>query len=88
MDDIRVNLFQRNEGEVACDKSRLEATAVFENVFLRVPLPEAKIQYLLATEIAQATGPRAESVHQPGDFSQCGCLKNSQIAGLNFSPFP
>jgi hypothetical protein len=37
MDHIRMDLLQRNEFEVRCAECRLEAAAVFEDVFFAVP---------------------------------------------------
>ena len=44
MNDIGVNLLQSNERKVARAEDRLEAAAVFDDVFASVPVRETKIQ--------------------------------------------
>jgi hypothetical protein len=43
MDDVGVDLFQRNEFETGSGESGLEAAAVFEDVFSGVPFGETQV---------------------------------------------
>jgi hypothetical protein len=87
MNDVGVNLAESAECQVVCAESGLKAAAVLDNIFLGIPFRETEIEDLFASKIAHAAGARAESVHQPRDLGQGGCLNNSQIPGSNFGPF-
>jgi hypothetical protein len=63
MDHVRMDLLERNEFEVRRAEGGLEAAAVFEDVFARVPFGEAEIQHLLAISRADAAGAGAEAVN-------------------------
>ena len=68
MDDIGMDLLQRNELEIGCAKGGLEAAAVFEDVFLGVPFGEAEIENSFAALTANTAGLGAEAVDEPGEF--------------------
>ena len=68
MDDVGMDLLQRNELEIGCAKGGLEAAAVFEDVFLGVPFGEAKIENSFAALTANTAGLGAEAVDEPGEF--------------------
>jgi hypothetical protein len=48
LDDVGMELFERDECETVSAEGGLEAAAIFEDVFARVPFGEAEIQDLLA----------------------------------------
>src|SRR5215467_819260 len=87
MNDVGMNLAKSAKHEVLCAERKLEAAAVFKDVFLAIPLRETEIQDLFAAKIANAAGPRAETVQEPWHSGQSGRLKYSQIPGLDFGPF-
>jgi len=62
MDDVGVDLFERDELKIAGAERSLEAAAVFEDVFASVPIGEAEIQNFLAIERTGAAGLGAEPV--------------------------
>jgi hypothetical protein len=86
MNDIRMNLAESAECQMVWAESGLEAAAIFEDVLFGIPFRETKVQDFFATKIAYAAEPGAETVNEPGDFGQPRGLKNSQPAGLAFSP--
>ena len=86
MNHIGVNLAEPAKRHVIRSEGGLEAAAVFENIFLRVPLCETEIQNLFATKIAHAAGTRAEPMDQPGDFGQRSSLEHAQPAHSAFRP--
>jgi hypothetical protein len=77
--DVGVKLFQGDKGKMGSAESRLEAAAIFQDVFARVTFGETEIEDLFdfsqrdrgaADQSADAAGPRAEAVDQPGQFAQ------------------
>lgn len=86
MNDVGMNLAEPAKRHVTSGEGGLEAAAVFENIFLRVPLSETKIQDLFATKIAHAARTRAESMHQPRNFGQRSSLKQAQATHSAFRP--
>ncbi len=86
LNDVRMNLAESAERQAFRAEGGLQAATIFENVFPNVPFRETKIQNLLSAKITHAAGPRAESVNQPGNLGQRGCLENPQAAGLVFGP--
>jgi len=46
MDNIGMELFERNELEILCSERRLETAAVFEDVLSGIPFRKPKIQNL------------------------------------------
>jgi hypothetical protein len=77
VNDVRVELFQGDKSKIPCTESRLEKTAIFQDVFAGVPFREAEIENVLdffmrdrrvPDQRADAAGPHAETVHQPGKF--------------------
>ncbi len=68
MDDIGMDLFQRDELDLGCGKGGLETAAVFKDVFSIVPFGEAEIQNLFAALVGNAAGACAEAVDKPGEF--------------------
>ena len=86
MNDIGVNLAEPAKRHVTNGEGGLEAAAVLENIFLRVPLSETKIQDLFTTKIAHAAWTRAESMDQPRDFGQRSSLKHAQATHSAFRP--
>lgn len=86
LDDIGVELFERNEGKVVCAKGGLEAAAIFEDVFFAVPCCETETQYILAGEFADAARTGAEAMDKPGELRKGSNLENSQAAHFAFGP--
>ncbi len=83
---VGVDLFERREREILGAERGLQQAAIFSDVFARVPFHEAEIQDRLALEKADAAGPRAESMHQPGEFAEGRELENFQAAGTVHDP--
>ena len=86
VDDVGVKLFQGDESKIRCAESREETAAVFQNIFADVTFGETEIEdpfcYFLgdcraADQSANAAGPRAETVDQPGEFVERGYLEDS-----------
>lgn len=44
MDDIRMDLLERDEREIGGIERGLESAAIFEDVFARVPVGEAEVE--------------------------------------------
>ena len=65
---------------------RLEAAAVFQDVFASVPIGETEIQNFLAVERADAAGCGAEAVDEPGEFGKGGDLEDLEAAGFAGDP--
>ena len=86
MDHVRMDLFERDELEVWHAEGRLEAAAVFEDVFARVPFGEAEIQHLLGIQRTDAAGAGAEAVDEPGNFGERADLKDLNSADSAFGP--
>jgi len=80
-DRVGVDLLQRLERKLFRAECGLQEAAVFGDVFARVPFHEAEIELRLAIEWADATGPRAETVDQPGEFAKWSELQHLQTAG-------
>ena len=66
MDDIGMDLFQRDKFEVRCVEDGLEQAAVLEDVFLSVPFGEAQIEDFFGVLMGDAAGLGAETVNEPG----------------------
>jgi hypothetical protein len=62
MDDIGMDLLERNEFEVRCAEGGLEAAAILEDVFFAVPFGETEIENFFAVQQADAAGAGAEAV--------------------------
>lgn len=86
MNDIGMNLAEPAKRHVMSGEGGLKAAAVFENIFLRVPPSETKIQDLFTAKIAHAAWTHAESMHQPRDFGQRSSLKHAQATHPAFRP--
>jgi holo-[acyl-carrier protein] synthase len=86
MDDIGMELFEGDEGEVVSAEGGLEAAAIFEDVFARVPIGQAEIQDFFTVKIANAAGAGAEAMDQPGELLKRRNLKDSQAAKRALSP--
>lgn len=75
--DVGVKLFQGDERKIRCAESKLKTAAIFQDVFAGVTFGETEIEDLFyfflgdrraADKGADAAGPRAEAVEQPGQF--------------------
>jgi len=86
VDDIGMDLLERNKLEIGRAEGRLEAAAVFEDVFLGVPFGEAEIENFFAVDRADTAGPSAEAVYEPGESCKCGHLEDSDRAHI--TPVP
>ena len=86
MDDIGMDLFQRDEFEVRCVEDGLEQAAVLEDVFLSVPFGEAQIENLFAVLIRNTAALGAEAVHEPGELCERGYLEDSYAADGALGP--
>src|SRR5260370_2997326 len=86
MDDIGMNLFQRDEFEVRRAEGWLEAVAVLENVFSAVPFGKTEIEDFFAFQKADAAGAGAETMDKPGDFRERGDLEDLNGTDFAFEP--
>jgi len=68
MDNVGMDLFQGDESEARSTEGGLEATTVFEDVLFGVPFGETEIKNFIAFLVADAAGPGAEAVDEPGEF--------------------
>ncbi len=84
---VRVDLFERNEFEIGGTESRLKAPAIFEDVFAGVPFHEAEIEDFFGFEGADAAGAGAEAVDEPGELEKGSELENLQAAGFAQAPW-
>ena len=66
MDQIGMDLLERNEPEVRRAEGELEAAAVLQCMFSTVPFRETEIQDLPATHGADTAGASAKTMDQPG----------------------
>lgn len=67
---VGVDLLERHEREIFGAERGLQEAAVCGDIFARVPFHEAEIQDLATFELADAAGPRAEAVDEPGEFAE------------------
>ncbi len=81
MDRVGMNLLERCERESFRAEGGLQKAAILGDFLACVPFHESKIQNMLAVEQADAAGPCAESVDEPGKFAQRRDLKDLQTAG-------
>ena len=81
VDRVGVDLFERHEREIFGVERGLQEAAVFGYVFARIPFHEAEIEDAPAFEKADAAGPRAESMDEPGEFAEGRELQDLQAAG-------
>ena len=80
MNHVGMKLPQRDQRHFARAKRRHEFRAVRRDALALIPIREAQIQRALAVQHALASGPRAESMHQPAEFSQRARLHDLQAA--------
>lgn len=76
MNDVGVDLLQRDEWKIGGREGGLEAAAVFLDVFAGVPVGEAEIEDVIAVERADAAGTCREAVTEPGQFGKGGDLED------------
>ena len=81
-----MDLFKRNQLEIGGAEGGLEAAAVFEDVFVGVPIGEAEIQNFLAVERADAAREGTEAVEEPGEFGKGGDLEDLEATGFAGDP--
>jgi hypothetical protein len=86
VDDIGMDLFQRDEFEVGCAEGKLEAATVFEDVFLGVPFGEAEIENFFGVQRADAAGAGAEAVDEPRKLCERGHLQDLNATDFAFDP--
>jgi hypothetical protein len=86
MDDVGMDLFQRNEFEVRCAEGGLETAAVFEDAFLAIPFGKTEIENFFAVQKADAAGARAEAVDEPRELCERGDLQDLDAADFAFDP--
>lgn len=70
VDDVGVDLLQRDKRKIDGAKGGLEAAAVFENVFAGVPVSEAEVEDGVAVEKTDAVPAGGEAVTEPGQFGE------------------
>lgn len=64
MDDIGMDLLERDEGKVGSAKGGLEAAAIFEDVFARVPVGEAQVEHFCVFQGRDTAEAGAEGVDE------------------------
>ena len=83
---VGVNLLEQCEREVFGGERGLQEAAVFSDIFARIPFHEAEIENLPAIELADAAGPRAESVDEPREFTEWRELQDLQAVRMMHYP--
>ena len=98
VDDIGMNLPERNNLHFAGAQAAEEFLAVCEHALARIPVGKAKVQNFLGRFLASApavaksskrarsAGPCAEAVNEPVEPRECRCFENLQAAAS--SKFP
>jgi len=86
VDDIGMDLLERDQFEVGCAEGRLKAAAVLEYVFPGVPFGEAEIENFFAALIRNTAGPSAEAVDEPREFCERGDLEEMNSSHVAFDP--
>ena len=86
IDNIGMELFERNELEILCSERRLKTAAVFEDVLSGIPFRKPKIQNLFALEIADAAGPSAETMNEPRKLGEPRRLQDSNAPDVAQNP--
>jgi len=86
VDDVGMDLFQRNELEIGCAEGGLEAAAIFEDVLFGIPVREAEIESLFAVLIAEPARFGAEAVDEPGESCKGGDLEDLHAARVTLGP--
>jgi hypothetical protein len=81
-----MDLFQRNEFEIARAEGRLKEAAIFEDVFASVPFHEAEIKDFFGFERTDTAGASAEAVDEPEKLAEGREFENLQAAGLAEPP--
>ncbi len=76
MDDVGMDLLERDELKIGRLEGGLEAAAVFEDVFLGVPFGETEVENFFAVLIRDTARLGAETMDEPGKFGECGHLEN------------
>src|SRR5260370_11555649 len=75
MNDIGMDLLQRNELEIGRAEGGLEAATVFEDVFFAVPFGKTEIENCFCVQRADAAGAGTKAVDKPWEFCERGNLK-------------
>lgn len=70
VDDVGVDLFQGDEGQISSAEGGLQAPAVFEDVFSGVPVGEAEVEDFFTVERTDAAGTSGEAVKEEGEFAE------------------
>src|SRR5580698_2305956 len=83
---IRMNLVQRHKIQIARANRRLKSLLVRFDVLALVPFHRAKIQDFLAVEIADPTGSRGKSMHEPRQLVERRGLQNGDAPLCPLSP--
>ena len=86
MNDVGMNLPERDESQVGGAEGGLEKAAVFEDVFTRVPVGEAEVENLFVLESADAAGSGAEAVDEPGELIEGPELEDAQASSRGEGP--
>ena len=76
VDNVGMDLLQRDEREVGAAEGGLKAAAVFENVFARVPVGEPQVEHFFAFKVGCSARPCRESVNEPRQFAQSASLQD------------
>ncbi len=86
-DQVRVDLPQGNEVEIACPERSLKTAAIFDDVFGGVPFHKAEVEDFFGFQGADAAGAGAEAVDEPGELEKGSELENLQAAGFAQAPW-
>ena len=86
MDDIGMELLERDELELGHAEGGLETAAVFEDIFFGVPLGVAEIEDFFAVLIRNAAGLGAEAMHKPRKSCESGHLEDTNALDVTLGP--
>lgn len=87
LNDVRMDLFYWNQGEIFCIERGLEALAVFEDIFAGVPIGEPKVENFFVMELRCAARAGAEAVDEPREFCKFGRLDDLEATRFFDDPF-
>jgi hypothetical protein len=86
MDDVGMELFERDQGEAGGAESGLEAAAIFEDVFAGVPVGEAEVEDFFGFKGGDAAGAGGEAVEEEGEFGEGGDLEELKLVQPEGAP--
>jgi hypothetical protein len=86
VDDVRMDLLERNEIKSRGAEGGLEFATIGEDVFASVPFHKTEVENFFRIERTDAAGAGAEAVDEPGQFGEWGELEDLQAACFTETP--